>query len=92
MNKYVFKKFTKKSGTLIPFSLKTDIPFKAKRIFLIYGNKDFMRGDHAHFKCKQFLIFCFGTSSSFLIKQRIPKSVFVTKSMIFTVYKSINGQ
>jgi|TARA_B100000768_G_C11020878_1_gene266027 hypothetical protein len=60
MNKYVFKKFTKKSGTLIPFSLKTDIPFKAKRIFLIYGNKDFMRGDHAHFKCKQFLIPIFG--------------------------------
>ena len=54
MKKYVFKKYTKKSGTLTPFSLKFDIPFKTKRIFLIYGNKNFIRGDHAHFKCKQF--------------------------------------
>ena len=60
MKKYVFKKFTKKSGTLIPFSLKSDIPFKTKRIFLIYGNKSFTRGDHAHFKCKQFLVPIYG--------------------------------
>ena len=60
MKKYVFKKFTKKSGTLIPFSLNTDIPFKTRRIFLIYGNKSFTRGDHAHFKCKQFLVPIYG--------------------------------
>ena len=60
MKKYVFKKYTKKSGTLTPFSLKFDIPFKTKRIFLIYGKKNFTRGDHAHYKCKQFLIPIFG--------------------------------
>ena len=60
MKKYVFKKFTKKSGTLIPFSLNSDIPFKTKRIFLIYGKKGFTRGDHAHFKCKQFLVPIYG--------------------------------
>lgn len=60
MKKFNFKKFTKKSGTLIPFSLNKDIPFKSKRIFLIYGKKNFTRGDHAHHKCKQFLVPIFG--------------------------------
>ena len=43
---YRFKSFKKKSGVLIPFSLKKDIPFKVKRIFLIYGNKKFIRGNN----------------------------------------------
>ena len=61
MKKYSFKKYTKKSGSLIPFSLKEEIPFKTKRIFIIYGNKNFVRGNHAHFKCKQFLVPIFGS-------------------------------
>ena len=60
MNEFTFKKFTKKSGSLIPFSLAQDIPFPTKRIFLIYGKKNFTRGDHAHHKCKQFLVPIFG--------------------------------
>ena len=56
MTKYNFKQFKKKSGTLVPFSLIKDIPFKAKRIFIIYGNKNFVRGNHAHKKCSQFFI------------------------------------
>jgi len=56
MNEFTFKKFTKKSGSLIPFSLSKDVPFRTKRIFLIYGKKNFTRGDHAHRKCKQFLV------------------------------------
>ena len=61
MKKYFFKKYTKKSGSLIPFSLKKEIPFKTKRIFIIYGNKNFVRGNHAHYKCKQFLVPIFGS-------------------------------
>ena len=60
MKKFNFKKFSKKSGSLIPFSLVKDVPFKTKRIFLIYGKKNFTRGDHAHHKCKQFLVPIFG--------------------------------
>jgi len=56
MKKYLFKKYTKKSGSLIPFSLKKEIPFKTKRIFIIYGNKNFVRGNHAHYKCKPFRV------------------------------------
>ena len=60
MKKDFFEQFKKKSGTLIPFSLKKNIPFKTKRIFIIYGNKNFTRGNHAHFKCSQYLIPIFG--------------------------------
>ena len=61
MKKYTFKQFKKKSGTLVPFSLLKDIPFKTRRIFIIYGNKNFVRGNHAHHKCSQFLIPIYGS-------------------------------
>jgi len=61
MKKFLFKKYTKKSGTLIPFSLGKEIPFKTKRIFIIYGNKNFVRGNHAHYQCNQFLVPIFGS-------------------------------
>lgn len=60
MKYYTFNKFKKKSGTLIPISLSKDIPFKTKRVFMIYGNKNFVRGNHAHKKCSQFLLPIFG--------------------------------
>ena len=61
MTKYNFKQFKKKSGTLVPFSLIKNIPFKTKRIFVIYGNKNFVRGNHAHYKCSQFLVPIYGS-------------------------------
>ena len=73
MKKFNFKKFTKKSGSLIPFSLSKDLPFKTKRIFLIYGKKNFTRGDHAHYKCKQFLVPIFG-KMEVLYENRFKKS------------------
>ena len=56
MKKFILNKFIKKSGTLIPFSLLKNVPFKTKRIFLISGKKNFTRGNHAHHKCKQYLV------------------------------------
>ena len=61
MKSYKFKQFKKSSGTLVPFSLKKQIPLKTKRIFIIYGNKNFIRGNHAHLKCSQFLVPIYGT-------------------------------
>jgi phosphoribosylformylglycinamidine (FGAM) synthase-like amidotransferase family enzyme len=61
MIKYKFKQYKKKSGTLVPFSLTKQIPFKTKRTFIIYGNKNFVRGNHAHFRCKQFLVPIYGS-------------------------------
>lgn len=55
MKKFKFKSFKKKSGTLLPFSIRKSFPFLVKRIFIIKGKKKFVRGDHAHKKCSQFL-------------------------------------
>ena len=61
MKKFLFRHYKKKSGTLVPFALKKQIPFKTKRIFIIYGNKNFIRGNHAHIKCSQFLVPVYGS-------------------------------
>ena len=55
MKKFKLKSFKKRSGTLVPFSLKKDFPINVKRIFIINGKKNFTRGDHAHKKCSQFI-------------------------------------
>ena len=57
---FKFKKFMKKSGMLIPIELNKKFPIKIKRIFIIYGKKNYIRGDHAHKKCSQFFIPIFG--------------------------------
>ncbi len=51
-----FKTFNSDTGYLIPFSLKKDIPFSVKRIFIINGKKNKIRADHAHHKCSQYLV------------------------------------
>ena len=75
MIKFKFKQFKKKSGTLVPFSLGKQIPFKTKRIFIIYGNKNYVRGNHAHYKCKQFLVPIYGSMiieyENFKIRKKI---------------------
>ena len=48
-----FKKFTKKRGKLLPITFNNKFPIKVKRIFIIYGKKKYIRGDHAHKKCSQ---------------------------------------
>ena len=47
------KKFTKRSGKLLPITFNRKFPIKVKRIFFIYGKKKYKRGDHAHKKCSQ---------------------------------------
>ena len=47
------EKFTKRSGKLLPITFDNKFPIKVKRIFVIYGKKNYMRGDHAHKKCSQ---------------------------------------
>ncbi len=51
-----------KTGDLVPISLKDNIPFKTKRIFIIHGKKKYIRADHAHYRCSQFLIPLSGTT------------------------------
>ena len=47
---FSFKKFTKQRGKLLPITFNNKFPIKVKRIFVIYGKKNHIRGDHAHKK------------------------------------------
>lgn len=60
-NEKSYEIFKNKSGYLIPFSLNNNIPIKTKRIFVINGNKNFVRADHAHFKCSQYFVVLSGS-------------------------------
>ena len=51
-----FKKFIKNSGKLLPITFNNKFPIKVKRIFIIYGKKKYIRGDHAHKKCSQIFL------------------------------------
>jgi hypothetical protein len=55
------KIYSDDTGDLVPISLKDNIPFKTKRIFIIHGKKNRFRADHAHYKCSQFLLPLSGT-------------------------------
>ena len=44
-------------GQLVVIEGKNDVPFDIKRVFYIYGTqKDTPRGNHSHYKTKQYLI------------------------------------
>ena len=75
MKKIKFKSFKKKSGTLIAFSLKKDFPIKVKRIFIINGEKNFTRGDHAHKKCSQFVFPLLGKIEIYCISKKENKKI-----------------
>lgn len=49
-------------GKLVALEENKDIPFDIKRVFYIYGTKEGVpRGNHAHYKTKQFLIAVHGS-------------------------------
>tara|TARA_B100001059_G_C17708425_1_gene514087 strand:+ start:79 stop:471 length:393 start_codon:yes stop_codon:yes gene_type:complete len=58
--KIKFKSFKNKSGELIPVEINKKFPMKVKRFFFIYGKKNYVRADHAHKRCSQFLYPIFG--------------------------------
>ena len=70
-----FKKFTKKSGTLLPITFNNKFPIKVKRIFIIYGKKKYPRGDHAHKKCSQVIFPIIGKIKINVKYKKIEKSI-----------------
>ena len=50
------KKIKNNNGTLIPLYFNKLRSFKTKRMFIIKGDKNFIRGQHAHKKCTQIII------------------------------------
>ena len=48
--------FEDQRGSLLPINLN-EIPFDVKRVFMVYNvPKDTVRGEHAHYETKQFLV------------------------------------
>jgi len=56
IKKIKIKSYLKSSGRLIPISFKKEFPLKIKRIFLIRGIRNKIRGRHAHKKCSQIFL------------------------------------
>ena len=84
MNKIKFKVYKKRSGTLVPFSLKKNFPINVKRIFIINGKKNFIRGDHAHKKCSQFLFPILGKIRVDYVSKKKEGSVFAGREKPLT--------
>ena len=64
------KKYADVNGTLIPFYLNKIKFFKTKRIFIVKGNKNYTRGDHAHKKCTQIFIQLSGQTELLVFKNK----------------------
>ena len=56
IKKFKIKTHSKKNGKLIPLNFDKKFPIKVKRIFLLYGKKNKIRGNHAHKNCSQLFI------------------------------------
>ena len=73
-----FKKFTKTSGKLLPITFNNKFPIKVKRIFVIYGKKKYIRGDHAHKKCSQVFFPIMGKIKINMKYKKTEKSVYLS--------------
>ena len=85
MNKIRFKVYKKRSGTLVPFSLKKNFPINVKIIFIINGKKNFIRGDHAHKKCSQFLFPILGKIKVEYVSKKKEGSILLDSSKIVSL-------
>jgi len=85
---YKNKFFLKKSGKLIPITFNKNFPIKAKRIFIIIGKKNEIRGEHAHKKCYQFFFCLNGAVEISLKNPKIESRIFLSnksnKSLLIT--------
>ena len=72
------KKIKNINGILIPIYFNRINLFKAKRIFIVRGNKGFVRGQHAHKKCTQIILQIEGETDIRIINKK--KSKFTLNS------------
>ena len=53
---FKIKTYSSKTGKLIPIYFNKKFPMKVKRVFILYGKKNKIRGNHAHKLCSQLLL------------------------------------
>jgi hypothetical protein len=67
-------------GSLIALEENSDVPFTFKRVFYIFGTQEnISRGNHAHYKTKQFLVAVHG-SCKVTLNNGIEKETFELNS------------
>ena len=64
------KKIKNINGTLIPLYFNKFGSFKTKRMFIVKGDKNFIRGQHAHKKCTQIILQIDGEIEIIVINQK----------------------
>lgn len=70
-------------GQLVALEENKDIPFNIRRVFYIYGTQDGVpRGNHAHYKTKQFLVAVNGSCKITLDDGNIKKTFELNKPNI----------
>jgi len=77
--KYIaYKNYKETNGTLTPFHLDKKFPIKIKRLFIIQGKKNQIRGKHAHKICNQFFIPINGKAKLKILSPK--KKIFILNS------------
>jgi UDP-2-acetamido-3-amino-2,3-dideoxy-glucuronate N-acetyltransferase len=73
-------KVTDMRGSLVALEFTKDIPFEPKRFFTVFGvpTRD-VRGEHAHFKCEQFLV-CLNGSVKAITDDGVTRNEYVLDS------------
>jgi len=74
-----FKSRKNKTGNLILFEKIKEIPFNMKNVFLINGEKNFTRGNHAHKKASQLLI-CISGKIEVTCQTSNKKKIYILKN------------
>jgi len=74
-----FKNYKNKTGNLILFEKINEIPFNIKNIFLINGEKNYTRGNHAHKKASQILI-CMSGKIEVTCQTSDKKKIYILKN------------
>ena len=60
IRKFRLKSYSSLNGKLMAINFNKKFPMNVKRVFFIYGQKNKIRGEHAHKKCSQLFIPIFG--------------------------------
>ena len=72
--------FKANNGNLVPFYFHKLIKFEAKRLFILSGKKNHIRGNHAHKKCTQIFIPILGKTKLEIIYKNKNKKIVLNSS------------
>ncbi len=87
---YKFKKIVEINGSLVPIYLDKFSNFRINRLFILLGEKNYIRGNHAHKKCSQIFIPIRGKIELEIINKKKIKVVLSPKKKKMLLVPPIN--